>query len=110
LAEVHDATSMGEISSSENLMLCDIGDGGAFGEAGHSKLGGKLPINVSGGLECQGHPIGATGIRQVVELFWHLSDRAGDRQVAGAKVGLAQNAGGTTSAGEGALSVTILKR
>lgn len=110
LAEVHDATAMGEISSSESLLFCPEGEGGVFGEAGHSTLGGKLPINVSGGLECQGHPIGATGIRQVVELYWHLSDRAGKRQVEGAKVGLAQNAGGTTSSGEGALSVTILKR
>lgn len=110
LAEVHDATAMGEISSSESLMLCAPGEGGPFAEAGHSKLGGKLPINVSGGLECQGHPIGATGIRQVVELYWHLTDRAGKRQVEGAKVGLAQNAGGTTPAGEGALSVTIMKR
>jgi acetyl-CoA acetyltransferase len=110
LAEVHDATAMGEISSSEGLMLCDPGDGGPFAEAGHSKLGGKLPINVSGGLECQGHPIGATGIRQVVELYWHLTDRAGKRQVEGAKVGLAQNAGGSTPAGEGALSVTIMNR
>ncbi len=110
LAEVHDATAMGEISSAESLMLCDTGDGGPFAEAGHSKLGGKLPINVSGGLECQGHPIGATGVRQVVELFWHLTDRAGKRQVEGASVGLAQNAGGSTPAGEGALSVTIMKR
>lgn len=110
LAEVHDATAMGEISSSESLMLCPPGEGGPFAEAGHSKLGGKRPINVSGGLECQGHPIGATGIRQVVELYWHLSDRAGKRQVEGAKVGLAQNAGGTTPSGEGAISVTIMKR
>lgn len=109
LAEVHDATAMGEISSSESLLLCPEGEGGMFAEAGHSKLGGKLPINVSGGLECQGHPIGATGIRQVVELYWHLSDGAGARQVEGAKVGLAQNAGGTTSSGEGAISVTIMK-
>lgn len=110
LAEVHDATAMGEISSSESLMLCGEGEGGSFAEGGHSKLGGELPINVSGGLECQGHPIGATGIRQVVELYWHLSDRAGARQVENAKVGLAQNAGGTTSSGEGAISVTIMKR
>lgn len=110
LAEVHDATAMGEISSSEGLMLCKTGEGGAFAEAGHSKLGGKLPINPSGGLECQGHPIGATGIRQVVELYWHLTDQAGKRQVEGAKVGLAQNAGGSTAFGEGAISVTIMKR
>jgi len=110
LIELHDATAMGEISSSEGLMLCDPGEGGRHAEAGHSKLGGRQPINVSGGLECQGHPIGATGVRQVVELFWHLTDRAGKRQVEGAKVGLAQNAGGSTPAGEGALSITIMKR
>lgn len=110
LAEVHDATAMGEISCTEGLLFCPEGEGGAFAESGDSKLGGKLPVNVSGGLECQGHPIGATGIRQVVELFWHLGDRAGKRQVEGAKVGLAQNAGGSTSFGEGALSVTIMKR
>jgi len=110
LAEVHDATAMGEISSTESLLFCPPGQGGVFAEEGHSTLGGKLPVNVSGGLECQGHPIGATGIRQVVELYWHLSDQAGKRQVEGAKVGLAQNAGGTTSTGEGALSVTIMKR
>ena len=110
LAEVHDATAMGEISSCESLMFCEPGEGGRFAEAGHSKLGGRLPVNVSGGLECQGHPIGATGIRQVVELYWHLTDQAGKRQVEGARVGLAQNAGGTTSFGEGAISVTIMKR
>ena len=110
LAEVHDATALGEIYASEGLMFCDPGMGGPFAEAGHSKLGGKLPINVSGGLECQGHPIGATGVRQVVELYWHLTDRAGKRQVKGAKIGLAQNAGGLTPSGEGALSVTIMKR
>lgn len=110
LAEVHDATAMGEITCVESLMFCGEGEGGTFAEAGHSKLGGRLPVNPSGGLECQGHPIGATGIRQVVELFTHLTDRAGKRQVEGAKVGLAQNAGGTTSVGEGALSVTIMKR
>ncbi len=110
LAEVHDATAMGEIISSEGLMFCDPGEGGPFAETGHSKLGGKLPINVSGGLECQGHPIGATGVRQVIELYWHLTDRAEKRQVEGAKTGLAQNAGGLTPAGEGALSVTIMKR
>lgn len=110
LAEVHDATAMGEITNVESLLFCGEGEGGIFTEEGHSTLGGRLPVNPSGGLECQGHPIGATGIRQVVEVFNHLTDRAGARQVEGAKVGLAQNAGGSTSAGEGALSVTILTR
>lgn len=109
LAEVHDATAFGEVSSTEGLMFCPEGEGGPFGEAGHTTLGGKLPVNVSGGLESQGHPIGATGVRQVVELYWHLTNQVGKRQVEGAKVGLAQNAGGSAPRGEGALSVTILK-
>lgn len=112
LAEVHDATAFGELQASEELGFCPLGEGGAFAEAGHTTLGGKLPINVSGGLESQGHPIGATGVRQVVELYWHLvaDGRAGKRQVEGAEVGLAQNSGGSIDTSEGAISVTILKR
>jgi acetyl-CoA acetyltransferase len=109
LAEVHDATAFGELSNSEELLFCPKGDGGPFAEAGYTTLGGKIPINVSGGLESQGHPVGATGIRQAVEIFWHLTGRAGKRQVQGARVGLAQNAGGTVGTSEAALSVTILK-
>ena len=93
----------------EHLGICPIGEGGPFAEAGHTTLGGRIPINVSGGLESQGHPVGATGCRQVVELSWHLTGRAGKRQVEGAKVGLAQNAGGSIGGTEAALSVTILK-
>jgi len=109
LAEVHDATAFGELYVTEDLGFCAIGEGGRFAEAGHTTLGGKIPVNVSGGLESQGHPVGATGVRQVVELCWHLTGRAGKRQVQGAKVGLAQNAGGTVGGSEAALSVTILK-
>jgi acetyl-CoA acetyltransferase len=109
VAEVHDATAFGELTSLEHLGICPIGEGGPFAEAGHTTLGGRIPINVSGGLESQGHPVGATGCRQVVELFWHLTGRAGKRQVEGAKVGLAQNAGGSIGGTEAALSVTILK-
>ncbi len=109
VAEVHDATSFGELSSLEQLGICPIGEGGPFAEAGHTTLGGRIPVNVSGGLESQGHPVGATGCRQAVELFWHLTGRAGERQVKGAKVGLAQNAGGSVGGSEAALSVTILK-
>jgi len=109
VAEVHDATAFGELSSVEHLGICPIGEGGPFAEAGHTTLGGKVPINVSGGLESQGHPVGATGCRQVVELSWHLTGRAGERQVEGARVGLAQNAGGSVGGTEAALSVTILK-
>ena len=110
LAEVHDATAYGELGNTEALMFCPKGDGGPFAEAGNTSLGGKIPVNVSGGLECQGHPVGATGARQVVELFRHLTGRAGDRQVEGAKVGLAQNGGGTIGNSEAALSIIILKK
>ena len=109
VAELHDATAFGELYVCEELGLCPEGEGGPFAEAGHTALGGKLPINVSGGLESQGHPVGATGIRQVVELYWHLTGQAGKRQVEGARVGLAQNAGGTVNFSEAALSVTVLK-
>jgi len=111
LAEVHDATAIGELYVTEELGFCPLGEGGVFAEAGHTTLGGKIPVNVSGGLESQGHPIGATGVRQVAEVYWHLAGggRAGKRQVEGAKVGLAQNAGGTVRGSEAALSVTILK-
>lgn len=112
LAEVHDGTAFGELYVSEELGFCPMGEGGPWAEAGHSILGGSLPVNVSGGLESQGHPIGATGVRQVVELYWHLT-QAGQvrkRQVEGARIGLAQNAGGTIKGTDGALSVTILKK
>ena len=109
VVEVHDATAMGELTAVEELGLCAVGEGGPFAEAGNTTLGGKVPVNVSGGLESQGHPVGATGIRQVVELYWHLMGQAGERQVEGAKVGLAQNSGGSVGGSEGAVSITILK-
>lgn len=109
VAEVHDATAAGELTATEDLLFCPLGEGGLFAEAGHTTLGGKLPVNVSGGLESQGHPVGATGIRQVMELYWHLTGQAGKRQVVGAKVGLAHNQGGIVGGAQGALSVTILK-
>ena len=112
VAEVHDATAIGELYVTEDLGFCPLGQGGSFAEAGHTTLGGRIPVNVSGGLESQGHPIGATGVRQVVELYWHLAGggQAGKRQVEKARVGLAQNAGGNVNSSEGALSVTILKK
>jgi len=109
VAEVHDATAAGELTATEDLLFCPLGEGGLFAEAGHTTLGGKLPVNVSGGLESQGHPVGATGIRQVMELYWHLTGQVGKRQVEGAKVGLAHNQGGIVGGAQGALSVTILK-
>ncbi len=112
LAEVHDATSYGELHAIEELGFCSIGEGGPFSEQGHTKLGGTIPVNVSGGLESQGHPIGATGVRQIYELYAHLTrdQRVKQRQVEGALVGLAQNGGGMVKSTEGAIVLTILKR
>jgi acetyl-CoA acetyltransferase len=112
LAEVHDGTAFGELYVTEELGFCPMGQGGPWAEAGHSTLGGSLPVNVSGGLESQGHPIGATGVRQVIELYWHLTQasQVASRQVESARIGLAQNSGGTVRGSDAALSVTILKR
>jgi len=112
LAEVHDATSYGELSAIEKLGFCPIGEGGPFSEEGHTKLGGRIPVNVSGGLESQGHPVGATGVRQIYELYAHLTrdQRVSQRQVDNALVGLAQNGGGMVNFTEGAIVITILKR
>lgn len=109
LAEVHDATAMGELSQSENLGFCDVGEGGRFAESGATKIGGSKPMNTSGGLECRGHPIGASGLAQIAEITWQLKDQAGKRQVEGARIGLAQNGGGFVGTGEAAGVVTILE-
>ena len=110
VAEVHDATAPGEIQQTENLMFCDFGEGGILAEQGATRLGGRIPINPSGGLECRGHPIGATGIAQVHELVLQLRGEAGARQVAGAKIAIAENGGGLIGVESAACCVTILGR
>jgi acetyl-CoA acyltransferase len=77
LAEVHDATAMGEIIELEALGLCKLGDGGPAAARGETRLGGRLPVNPSGGLESKGHPIGATGLAQIYELVTQLRGEAG---------------------------------
>lgn len=110
VAEVHDATAMGEILQSENLGLCALGDGGPLAERGDTSIGGRIPINPSGGLESKGHPIGATGLGQVYELVVQLRGEAGPRQVEGARFGIAENGGGFHGFEEAAACVTILGR
>jgi acetyl-CoA acetyltransferase len=110
VAEVHDATALGEIQQVENLMLCDFGQGGPMAERGETTLGGRVPVNPSGGLECKGHPIGATGLGQVYELVTQLRGEAGKRQVQGAKVAVAENGGGLIGVESAACCVTILAR
>ncbi len=109
VAEVHDATAFGELLQTEELGFCAEGEGGPFAESGATKLGGKLPINTSGGLECRGHPIGASGIAQLVELVTQLRGEAGPRQVEGAKIAMAENGGGFIGAGEAAMCIHILE-
>lgn len=95
VVEVHDCFTIAEIMAMEDLGFCKKGEGGRFVESGQTTLGQKLPVNTSGGLKACGHPVGATGVKQVVEIAQQLRGKAGKRQVDGAKVGLAQNVGGT---------------
>ncbi len=108
VAEVHDATAMGEIIEVEALGLVAPGQGGPAAERGELSLGGRLPVNPSGGLESKGHPIGATGLGQICELVTQLRGEAGPRQVEGAKIALAQNGGGIIGVEEAVVAVTVL--
>jgi acetyl-CoA acyltransferase len=89
LVELHDCFATAELVHYDNLGLCEEGGAAAFFESGATWRDGKTPVNVSGGLESKGHPIAATGIANIWEICHHLRDEAGDRQIAGAKVGLA---------------------
>ena len=109
IAELHDASAIAEILHSENVGFCDYGDGGALVESGETKLGGRLPINVSGGLLSKGHPIGATGAIQIFELVTQLRGEACERQAAAPKLGLAENGGGFHGLEEAACVVSILE-
>ena len=110
LIELHDASAPAEIMTYETLGLCPKGEGGKLVESGATRLGGRIPVNTSGGLLRKGHPIGATGIAQLVELTEQLRGTAGARQVEGAQVGLAHNGGGSIGTDAAAQCVTILKR
>lgn len=109
-AEVHDATSFGELHQTEALGFCPPGQGGVFAESGATRLGGKIPINTSGGLESRGHPIGASGLGQIFELVTQLRHEAGDRQVEGCRLALAENGGGNLGFEEAAMGIHILER
>ncbi len=109
-AEVHDCFTIAEIVRTENLGFCREGEGGRLVQDGVTTLGGKFPVNPSGGLLCKGHPIGATGVAQVAEIVWQLRGEAGARQIPGAKAGLAHCSGGFIAQDTGASAVIILKR
>jgi acetyl-CoA C-acetyltransferase len=105
LAEVHDCFTFAEIMDTEDLGFCPEGKGGKLVESGESRLGGRLPVNTSGGLKAKGHPVGATGTAQAYEMYLQLTGQAGKRQVKDAKVGLTHNVGGS-----GATAVVHLYR
>ncbi len=94
VAELHDAFTILEIAESEHAGFFPKGEGAKALERGDTQIGGKLPINPSGGLKARGHPVGATGVAQVVELVWQLRGEAGERQVKGAANGFSLNFGG----------------
>ena len=95
LCEVHDCFTIAEIIVTEDLGFFEKGKGGPAVEAGDTEIGGKIPINTSGGLKSKGHPVGATGVGQAVEVVHQLRGEAGERQVEGPKVGMIQNMGGS---------------
>jgi acetyl-CoA C-acetyltransferase len=106
VAEVHDCFTIAEIMAIEDLGFFEKGAGGPATLAGETAIGGKIPINTSGGLKACGHPVGATGVKQAVEIVEQLRGDAGKRQVDGAEVGLTHNVGGTG----GTVVVHILAR
>ena len=108
LVELHDASAPAELMAYESIGLCGKGEGGRLIADGDTKLGGRIPVSTSGGLLRKGHPIGATGIAQIVEITEQLQGRSGSRQVTGARVGLCHNGGGNIGTDAAAQCVTIL--
>ena len=109
VVELHDAFSIGELLHYESLALCPAGEGGRMIDEGHTEIGGRVPVNPSGGLLARGHPVGATGVAQIVELRRQLLGKAGPTQAGNPRVALAQCQGGT-GAGAGAAVVSLLCR
>lgn len=108
LVELHDATAPAELFHYENLGLCAPGEAVALIRSGDTDIGGRIPVNPSGGLMSRGHPIGATGAGQIIELVQHLRGTAGARQTEGAQVALAENNGGQLAGDSAIAVVTIL--
>lgn len=111
VCELHDAFAVNELMHYVELGFCQRGEEVRLIEDGITEIGGKLPVNASGGLLSKGHPVSASGVAQIAELVWQLRGQAGGRQVANAKVGLAHVIGGEVAGLEsGAAAVHILKR
>jgi acetyl-CoA acyltransferase len=109
VVELHDATAFGELHQTEALGFFPKGEGGARAERGETRLGGRLPVNTSGGLLSRGHPIGASGLAQIHELVTQLRGEAGPRQAGGARIGLAENGGGALGEEEAAMCIHVLE-
>ena len=110
VAEVHDATAFGELSQYEKLGFCPEGEGGPFAESGATLIGGKIPVNTSGGLISRGHPIGASGLAMTHELTTQLRGEAKKRQVENARIALAENGGGALGVGPAAVAIHIFRK
>ena len=95
VAEVHDCFTIAEIVATEDLGFCEKGKGGKLLDEGATEIGGRIPVNTSGGLKAVGHPVGATGIKQAVEIILQLRGMADKRQVKDAEIGLTHNVGGS---------------
>jgi len=109
VAEIHDAFTIAELMYYEGLGFCQPGQAVNLLESGTTSIGGRIPVNPSGGLLSRGHPVGATGAAQIVELVWQLNGACADRQVQGARVGLAHTTGGGVSRlDHGACAIHIL--
>ena len=106
--EMHDCFTIAEIVRMEGLGLIPRGEGGMWTEQGHTSIGGKLPVNPSGGLLSRGHPVGATGVAQACEVTWQLRGTAGARQVEHARTALAYCKGGTVAGTDGASVSTLV--
>jgi acetyl-CoA acetyltransferase len=110
VVEVHDAFTICEVVHYEGLGLCLPGEGGRLIDEGATELGGRVPVNPSGGLLSKGHPVGASGVAQVVEIVWQLRGEAEKRQVQDARVGFAQIMGGNKEGDTRACTIHILSR
>ncbi|HET8944811.1 MAG TPA: thiolase family protein, partial [Dehalococcoidia bacterium] len=106
--EVHDASAPAELMLYEELGLCGTGEGGRLIDEGATEIGGRIPVNPSGGLISKGHAVGATGVSQAYEIWLHLRGEAGDRQVQGARAGMTHNGGGMVRGEAAATTVHVL--
>lgn len=110
VVELHDASSMGELVQFEGLGFCEWGEAAALARAGETSLGGRIPVNPSGGLVSKGHPLGATGLGQVCEIVTQLRGEARARQVPGARLGMTENGGGFLGVEEASMALHIFEQ